>query len=192
MKSEVIDLNLRTSCLAMALLLMSAASQFGFTQQTSARATTTDLRSFLVSYLGASSSDTDRADSRYLTATVDLNGDGQPETIVYLLGNNWCGSGGCTMLVLTTQNAHYKVMTRITITQLPIRVLSTSTNGWRDLAVTVAGGGILHGYEAKLAFNGRKYPSNPTIAAAAKLPANTAGTTLIQLGAESRAIPLFR
>jgi hypothetical protein len=189
MKSEATGQRLMAALLLF-LLLQTASSQMGFTQQASVPDKAPSLHKFLLSYLGAS--DEDRANTRYLSATVDLNGDGQRENVVYLLGNDWCGSGGCTMLILTTQNAHYKVITRATITRLPIRLLSTRTNGWRDLAVTVAGGGILKAYEAKLTFNGRKYPGNPTVAPAVKLPANTPGTILIREDAGSHAIPLYR
>ena len=150
------------------------------------------LRNFLIQYLGPPESEQARTNTRYLYATADLNGDGQPETIVYILSSGWCGSGGCPMLILTTQNAHYKVITRTTVTQLPIRLLPSQTNGWQDLAVSVSGGGIRPGYEAKLAFNGRKYPSNPTIAPATKLPSQMPGRTLIREGAEPQAIPVYR
>ena len=192
MKAKAIGHNLRTACIAIFLLLLTASSQLGFAQQASASAKTLSLRNFLIEYLGVPESEGDRTNTRYLSATADLNDDGQPETLVYILSSSRCGSGGCTMLILTMQNAHYKVITRTTITQLPIRLLPTRTNGWRDLAVTVSGGGVLHGYEAKLAFNGRKYASNPTVAPAKKLPSHTPGTTLIQAGAESRAKPVYR
>jgi len=42
-------------------------------------------------------------------------------------------------------------------------VLSHRTNGWRDLSVLVAGGGIIPGYQAVLQFDGRAYPSNPAM-----------------------------
>jgi hypothetical protein len=38
--------------------------------------------------------------TRYIAAFRDLNDDGTPEAIVYLIGKRWCGSGGCNTLVL--------------------------------------------------------------------------------------------
>src|SRR5262245_44169381 len=32
-------------------------------------------------------------------ALIDLDGDGRPDAIVLLRSQDWCGSGGCTMLV---------------------------------------------------------------------------------------------
>ena len=147
MKAKVSSLNLRTALVGMTLLLLTVSSQPGSARLASGPAKTPPLRNFLIQYLGAPDSEEDRTSTRYLSATADLNGDGKPETIVYILGNTWCGSGGCTMLILTMQNAHYKVITRTTVTQLPIRLLPTRTNGWQDLAVLVAGGGIRPGYE---------------------------------------------
>jgi hypothetical protein len=40
---------------------------------------------------------------RYSTALVDLNADGSEEAIVYLRGENPCGSGGCNALVLAPE-----------------------------------------------------------------------------------------
>jgi hypothetical protein len=182
--------NLRVKFIAVTVLLCNAPSQLAFAQHISDSASL--LRSFLIEYLGAPESEEDRTNTRYLSTTVDLNGDGKPETIVYILGSNWCGGGGCPMLILATQNGHYKLITRTTVTQLPIRLLPTRTNGWRDLAVSVSGGGIRPDYEARLTFNGTRYPSNPTVAPAKKLRPQTPGTTLIPEDIESQAKPVYR
>lgn len=101
---------------------------------------------------------------RYNLAWADLNGDGRPEAIVYLFGGGWCGSGGCQMYVLQTQGQGFRLRATTTITRLPIYVLNTHTNGWRDVSVNVAGGGITRGYQARLQFDGWKYLSNPSMA----------------------------
>jgi hypothetical protein len=64
------------------------------------------------------------------------------------------------------------------IVQLPIRLLPTSTRGWRDIGVTVAGGGINPGYMARLRFDGRRYPSNPSVPPAIPMR-RTTGKVLI-------------
>src|SRR5579863_8707645 len=102
-------------------------------------------------------------DPRYFSAPADLSEDGNREVIVYLKDNSWCGSGGCTTLVLVPEDATFRVITKITVTRLPIRILDTTTNGWHDLSVTVGGGGILNLYEAKLVYDGKTYPSNPSV-----------------------------
>lgn len=131
----------------------------------------------------------DEQRTRYAAASADLNDDGSPDVIVYLIGRSKCGSGGCTALILTPQGSSYKVVTRITIAQLPIRVLSTRTNGWRDLSVRVRGGGIQPGYESMLKFDGRKYPGNPSVPPALRLRRRVDGIVVIPSKAEGT--PLY-
>jgi hypothetical protein len=115
----------------------------------------------------------------FVAATADLNGDGKAEAVVHLTGPNWCGSGGCTTLILTPAGDSWRLVTRLSITRPPIRLLRTRSNGWRDLEVRVQGGGIQPGYEAQLRFDGKTYPSNPSVAPALRLVRKVPGTTLI-------------
>ena len=128
-------------------------------------------------------------DARYVAVLRDLNGDGIPEAIVYILSNASCGSGGCNALVLRIDHDSWKITTKITVCQLPIRVLKKKSSGWSSLAVWVQGGGIQPGYEAELDFNGRSYPGNPTVPPAMRLDGPTAGETVI--GSVRDAIPLY-
>lgn len=90
-------------------------------------------------------------------------------TFVLFSGPEYCGSGGCTLLILSDGGAAgYAVLGKTTITRAPIRVLSTSTNGRPDIGVQVAGGGV-EPHEALLAFDGAEYPSNPTVAPARRV-----------------------
>ncbi len=117
---------------------------------------------FLENYLGPPSS-TENTGKRYATALVDLRDDGKKEVIVYIMDNDWCGTGGCTTLILEPADSLYRIVTKMTVVQLPIRVLKSKTNGWHDLGVWVQRGGIQSGYESKLAFDGETYPGNPTL-----------------------------
>ena len=105
----------------------------------------------------------------YRRTDADLNGDGRSDVFVYATDRGHCGSGGCTLIVLSPQERAYRVVLRCTATQLPILLLETSTAGWRDVGVAVAGGGIDRPYAARLRYNGRHYPSNPTVAPAIPL-----------------------
>ncbi|GGO91816.1 hypothetical protein [Stakelama pacifica] len=99
-----------------------------------------------------------------MLAEADLNGDGVPEGLIYAQGRSYCGSGGCNLFVVARMpKGGYRVVTRITVARLPIRVLDSRTNGWRDLEVTVAGGGTIPAYRARLRFNGSSYPTNPSM-----------------------------
>jgi hypothetical protein len=106
---------------------------------------------------------TEPAIPRYSYAFVDLNDQGKKDVIVLLQDNSFCGSGGCTMLVLIPKKDSYKVIAQTDITHAPIRVLDSMSYGWHNLGVLVAGGGIMSGYEAVLSFNGTSYPTNPSV-----------------------------
>ena len=142
------------------------------------QAEASSLRTFLQHY--AKDSPPREGDKgRYAYAFVDLDGDRTPEVIVYLSGAGWCGSGGCTMLVLSHTNSSFELVTKTTLVRLPIRVLASTSHGWRDIVVWVGGGGILNGHEVGLCFDGETYPSNPSIPPAAPLGANAHGKVVI-------------
>lgn len=90
----------------------------------------------------------------------DLNQDGLKDAVVLLKGSNWCGSGGCTMLVFKAlPNDQFQPHSKLTVTDRPIYVLPNQTQGWRDLSVYTGGTG-----QVLLKFNGISYPSNPSLA----------------------------
>jgi len=105
-------------------------------------------------------------DAPYLRAEADLDGDGAPEIFAYVTDPRMCGSSGCNLLVLSPDDDHLRVVLRATVAQRPIVLLPTSTYGWRDIGVTVAGGGIREAYLARLRYDWRRdrYPGNPTLA----------------------------
>lgn len=138
------------------------------------------LRRFLEGYASKHELDQENdKETRYLRAFVDLNGDGKPEALVYLVSEGWCGSGGCPTLVLTPRGNSYRLITRIFITRPPIMVLTGKSNGWRNLGVWVQGGGIQPGYEAELRFDGKRYPLNPSVAPARPLRHKSGGEVVI-------------
>jgi hypothetical protein len=100
--------------------------------------------------------------TRYSVVSVSLD-DKTPMKLVYISGQQWCGSGGCTVLLLKSDQSSFRVVQKFTLVQLPIRVLSTTTAGWRDLAFWVRGGGSLS-TRVVLRYNGSKYPTNPSTA----------------------------
>jgi hypothetical protein len=144
-----------------ALLLTSAWAAYAFAAETA----TSDgvLRTFLQGYLKGPDPTVDRT-TRYSTAPVSLDNGTQME-LIYLSGQRWCGSGGCTALLLEADGSSFKVIEKFTLVRLPIRVLPNLTNGWHDLAMWVQGGGI-SGHAAVLRYDGSKYPSNPSVAPA--------------------------
>lgn len=126
--------------------------------------------------------------TRYFASFVNLQDEGGQQVIVYFTDQHSCGSGGCTTLILAPQGPSYRVVTSISIAWPPIRVLRSQSNGWHDISVWVQGGGIQPGYEAKLSFNGQKYPSNPTVPPARRLKRKVSGTVVVFRGVEG--VPL--
>lgn len=99
---------------------------------------------------------------RHRAAFFDLNDDGIDEAIVYLTDRDWCGSGGCTLLVLRKLLSSWQLVSKTTVVNTPIRALNDKAHGWRTLTVTVRGGGVGRPHEAALRFDGHSYPTNPS------------------------------
>jgi hypothetical protein len=127
------------------------------------------------------------AGTTYVSAFADLNGDGRDEALVSLQSGMFCGSGGCALYILTPAGASWRQIAELTIVNAPVRLLGTRSHGWRDLAVTVRGGGIEIPREARIRFDGRTYASNPSMEP--RLRRGTPGRVLIGQSSESR--PLF-
>jgi len=143
------------------------------------------LERFLRDYLGDLGADEKTA--KYFAAFVDLRDDGTQEVIVYLIDH--CGSGGCVTLILVPKGSSYEVVTEVSIGWPPIRVLATKSHGWHDIGVWVAGGGEVRGYEARLSFNGKRYPSNPSTPPSRRLVGKVTGKVVVPLTAKGT--PLY-
>lgn len=85
---------------------------------------------------------------------IDLNKDGKNEVFVYLNSPYFCGSGGCTVLLLSDK---LDLITKFTVTSPPLFVEPTQKNGWNVISVQ-------SGNEWKeLVYNAGTYPSNPSV-----------------------------
>jgi hypothetical protein len=127
--------------------------------------------------------------TRYVLALQDLNGDEVPEGLVYLMGNEWCGSGGCTTLILQRNGSAWRIVRKILITRPPIYLFADTSHGWHNIGVWVQGGGIQPGYEAELRFDGTAYPSNPSMPPARRLAKIPPGELVI--ASMNEAVPLY-
>lgn len=101
-------------------------------------------------------------ETRYLSGSVDLNGDHRPELIIHVVGPMACGTGGCPTWVFTPKGNRYSQVASISVTNPPIRAAASISKGWRNLIVHIGGGGAKPA-DIELSFNGRSYPSNPTV-----------------------------
>ncbi len=114
-------------------------------------------------------------EARYALALVDVNTDRVREAILYVNSSDQCGIEDCPMLILKSQADRWAIVSKTTITQLPIHVLERTSNGWWNIGVRVQSGGIQPGYEAELQFNGTSYPRNPSVPPARCLRAKVKG-----------------
>ncbi|MDQ6482035.1 hypothetical protein [Dyadobacter sp. LHD-138] len=97
----------------------------------------------------------DSSARRFVYYETDLNDDGKSEFLVGFTGMNWCGSGGCTALLLSQEG---ELITHFTVADFPFIILDQKTMGWKNLVVYSGGSDRL------LAWNGKGYPGNPSIA----------------------------
>ncbi|MGV8962078.1 MAG: hypothetical protein ACOH2V_01705 [Candidatus Saccharimonadaceae bacterium] len=84
---------------------------------------------------------------------IDLNNDGKEEIFVNFITSYFCGSGGCTVLLLDN---HLELVTRFSPTQT-LYVDKTVENGWKVLLT------YTEGKLRKLVYENGTYPSNPTM-----------------------------
>ncbi len=99
----------------------------------------------------------------YFLGEADLNGDGRKEVLAHVAGPAVCGTGGCDTFVFEGTPQGLEPVGRIGLTRPPVAAAGATSHGWRDLLVEVSGGGIIPGYTARLRFDGRAYPENPTV-----------------------------
>lgn len=100
--------------------------------------------------------------ARYRSGQFDLDGDGLNDSLIYLGGPRFCGSGGCRLYIHRVTPAGETLLGQTTVTRLPVGVLESQTNGMRDLTVSVGGGGMAPSVRI-LRFDGENYASNPTV-----------------------------
>ncbi|MEG0481478.1 MAG: hypothetical protein RR569_00065 [Acinetobacter sp.] len=97
--------------------------------------------------------------STYEVAFDDLNGDGQQDALVLLNGMDWCGSGGCTMLIFKGKsNQKFEFLSKTTLVGSPVYSTTYVSNGWKQLLVYSR----KHG-QVMLKFDGAGYPLNPSL-----------------------------
>lgn len=147
--------------------------------RTSATAADAALEAAIVEIMAGGSGDKSMLGSmRYAYDRVDLNDDGAPEALVYLMGSYTCGSGGCTMLILESTGQSYEMVSRMTLVNPPVVIANEKTAGWKDLIIYVQGGGATPHY-ARLQFDGSRYPSNPSIVPAVSSDVPLSGTAIL-------------
>lgn len=93
-------------------------------------------------------------DRKFSLYQSDLNKDGQKEVFVYLNSSYFCGTGGCTILLLSPNQ---ELITKFTVTNPPIFIEPTVKNDWKILTVKS------EGVWKELIYVNGSYPSNPSV-----------------------------
>ncbi|MEO1263931.1 MAG: hypothetical protein AAFZ15_34315 [Bacteroidota bacterium] len=110
----------------------------------------------LKAHLGADLEKIPLDDKYFSYAEFDLNRDGKKEYFVALTSPYFCGSGGCSGLIL---NSDFTVNSELSVLEYPIFVSNIFlSNGWYD--IFAKSGDTFH----RLTYDGTKYPGNPSIA----------------------------
>jgi hypothetical protein len=120
------------------------------------------LKTFLRSYLSLGGKVPPDTTTRITTYSVKTDGGKTEENIVYVSGQGWCGSGGCTLLILEPSASSFKVLGKVTVVQLPVFLMPSMTHGHPDIGVSVRGIRVGSAYEAELSYDGISYPGNPS------------------------------
>lgn len=102
----------------------------------------------------------DAPDARYQVGSYDLNGDNQPEMLVYLNDPIWCGPHGCDLLIFTPSGrGAWRQVAEVGAGAPPVRVLAGRSRGWRDLSLYVRTS-LMPGEQRRFAFDGTTYASS--------------------------------
>lgn len=91
---------------------------------------------------------------KFIFFEYDLNDDGKKEIFVGFVGMYFCGTGGCTQLLLDNDGNEINTFT---VADYPIVIDNHKTNGWKDLFIRSGNKDHI------VKFDGKKYPSNPSL-----------------------------
>lgn len=98
-------------------------------------------------------------DRKFQLQEIDLNNDGKKEIFVNFMTPYFCGTGGCSILLL---NDKIEPITKFTVTRTPIYVEKVAENEWRALLTQS------EGKWRKLIYKDNSYPINPSMVETSK------------------------
>lgn len=91
---------------------------------------------------------------RFIYDLVDMNDDGKQEYLIGLMGPDFCGTGGCTMLIL---GQDLKLLSKITLVKYPVYLGSEESgnkiNNYKNIYLRTGQVGYV-----KLVWNGKSIP----------------------------------
>jgi len=149
------EFNVKRALDSVSEVISNEAIKPSFVRQSTDQQTADSIASFLVNeYLKEDLSFLTATDRKFQFYKIDLNGDGSDEIFVRFMTPYFCGSGGCTFLLLDQNN---EIITRFSVTRAPIFVEPSKVNSWSLLLVKDAG------VFKELTFQEGSYPSNPSV-----------------------------
>lgn len=132
-----------------------AMAQEDYEAGTTDEAVAAKIRNYLIQdYLKDDLNAMKESDRKFQFQTVDLNNDGNQELFINFIGSYFCGSGGCTLLLLDHK---WGIITQFTVTSTPIMIEPHEGKGWAMLMV------MDDGVWKELNYKNGKYPGNPSL-----------------------------
>lgn len=99
--------------------------------------------------------------------------------VAWLYGRQFCGTGGCNLLVWDASGGTLREIGDVPISWGPVRLLGERHNGRPVFGSWTQGGGIQPGYERAVRFDGSLYPKSMGNEADIRMPAGVPGVLLI-------------
>ena len=126
-----------------------------YNPKTTDEKTAQKIKDFLISdFLKDDIANLEKSDRRFQFYSIDLNHDGTSEIFIRFMSSYFCGSGGCTFLLL---DSDFKIITKFSVTRAPIFVEKLENTPWSILLVKD------QGVFKELKYDGASYPNNPSI-----------------------------
>lgn len=118
----------------------------------------------------------DVGEMRYVHTLVDLDGDGEPESLAAVVGSYVCGSRGCTLFVFRRLLSGLELVNELDLFESPLLIDGQRRYGWQTLTMPAALAlGGPPGERVHLVFDGRRYGR----ATEAPEPAPPGATTVV-------------
>lgn len=98
------------------------------------------------------------AKPHYEVHRTDLNQDGHQDAIVYMQDKAWCDLNGCSLLVFQNTGIDFKLISKMKVSDKPIKMAQQANTGWSHLIVYSQENGFV-----SLQFDGASCPKNPSL-----------------------------
>jgi heat shock protein HslJ len=104
--------------------------------------------------------------ARYVHGRADLNGDGRAEVVVFVMGPDFCGNTGCTLMLFTEAAGRYTLLKEFAGSRPPLITSPMRTRGWNDLLRIESSDGravyVRHAFDGKTYVEAARMPVGET------------------------------